>query len=319
MLHSILSKRRVGFTLVELLVVIAIIAVLIGLLLPAVQKVRDSAQRAQCQNNIKQLALATHSYHDIYQCFPNDYSNASLKCASPFIALLPFLEQQALYQAFYNQACADSPVGNSRGPLGNSGTGLTDGGSSALCASTLSVLVCPSDGLPSPAMNQIPGTNIFIGMTSYRVNGNIFVPLVPEISIAGVIDGLSNTLLLSEVYSDDPNWGVWQKSGLYVASLMCEPYWTHINGRWAILDAGNLGKDFSADCPINSRMPSEPIAVGLSGLAAIEVEGPIYNARIHGLGSGHAGGVNCALPMPPFTSSVTRSTTPLPFCPPSVP
>jgi len=296
MRNSSILKRRSGFTLVELLVVIAIIAVLIGLLLPAVQKVREAAQRAQCQNNIKQVALATQSYHDINQHFPNNFTFKAFGYTSPFIALLPFLEQQPLYQAFYNQAAAPHPIGTNGGPLGNSGTGLTDGGSSALCASTLSVLVCPSDALPAPAVNQIPGTNIFLGMTSYRVNSSIFTDEAAELPIASITDGLSNTLLLSEVYSNDPNWGVWQKSGLYYAPVSSSPYWTHINGFWTYnLGSVSAGNGFSGNNTlINYLMPAEPIAVDLSGGSAIAVESPIYGARITALGSGHPGGVNCA-------------------------
>ena len=101
------NQGRLGFTLIELLVVIAIIAILIALLVPAVQKVREAAARTQCANNLKQMGIAAHSYHDTYKTLPYSRADPGDTWA---VLIMPYIEQQALYNkwdrkslSYYNQ------------------------------------------------------------------------------------------------------------------------------------------------------------------------------------------------------------------------
>src|SRR5437588_1035852 len=93
------NRKRRAFTLIELLVVIAIIAILIGLLVPAVQKVREAAARAQCQNNLKQLALGIHNYHDVNKQLPPARVARDAYVTWP-VLIMPYIEQGPLYKQF---------------------------------------------------------------------------------------------------------------------------------------------------------------------------------------------------------------------------
>src|SRR5262245_39218495 len=109
-------KRRFrgGFTLIELLVVIAIIAVLISLLLPAVQSAREAARRAQCVNNLKQIGLALHNYHDTWGRFPMGSVQVTTPSGAyrrPFLAsLMPFIEQQNLFNSYNYDISFEQPA-----------------------------------------------------------------------------------------------------------------------------------------------------------------------------------------------------------------
>ncbi len=100
-------RRKTGFTLIELLVVIAVIASLVALLLPAVQQAREAARRSSCLNNLKQITLAIHNYHDTYQSAP---INKNISTCSPNVALLPFLEAASTYELYNMNLRYSDPV-----------------------------------------------------------------------------------------------------------------------------------------------------------------------------------------------------------------
>lgn len=193
---------RRAFTLIELLVVIAIIAILIALLVPAVQKVRDAAARAECANRLKQIGLASHQFHDAHKLFPAGMRFPNERYMSWMTQLLPFIDQQPLWmttQQAYRQSA--SPFNN----LPHVGL-----------ATVMPVYGCPADDrVRNVQVAQQTGTRV--ALTSYLgVNGlNAFTPdgilfKDSRVRMGDVSDGTSNTLLVGErPPSTDFQFGWW--------------------------------------------------------------------------------------------------------------
>lgn len=283
--------RRRGFTLIELLVVIAIIAMLVGLLLPAVQKARSAANKAQCQNNLHQLALAAQAFHDQNDRFPVGLAwdgapvNPKQKAAyfppnmtnrNMVIELLPFMEQENLVRRWnFDPLQMESMLAHDE--LGPS-------------AQIIKILLCPADQLPAPVQPVTTsgfGTRYF-GMNSYCGNAGrrsyfyadmthdgIFY-VNSKVRHADISDGSANTLMFGERYHSDPEF-----------NRIYPTYPIEVWGGWAFTTPRNAVADFmiGGEVPVNYRVPKSADVNSF----------PHIDDRLTAMGSGHGLGANIAL------------------------
>jgi prepilin-type N-terminal cleavage/methylation domain-containing protein len=259
------SPRRSAFTLIELLVVIAIIAVLIGLLLPAVQKVREAAARSKCQNNLKQLGLGLHNFHDANGAFPAARTTKSPKQSwTPYV--FPYIEQTALYQQY--DLTQDWNIASNR----DQKTGIL--------LTQISVFMCPSSPdrgatifgpLDYPATQDVTAGK-YITLLVTDKNGVGVLGKDTRRKLADITDGTSNTLLLAEDAGRDP---VWQM-GQMVPNSTSAGSWGNVGNQVVLIGFDPTTRTQPGPCGINCNNDNEIYSFHSGGANVVCADGSVH-------------------------------------------
>jgi prepilin-type N-terminal cleavage/methylation domain-containing protein/prepilin-type processing-associated H-X9-DG protein len=265
-----LSQPRCGFTLLELLVVIAIIGVLVGMLLPAVQKVREAANRMSCANNLKQLGLALHLYHDSNNAFPAAALRGVPERQAWVPSVLPFLEQQPLSTSYQFSLAWFDPANQ------------------PAVVTPLKIFQCPSTPggsrfdtfLPSqPACGDYNATTgvsaILVQVGLIPPTGDLRGVLVrnARTRIADVIDGTSTTILLAE---DAGRPQLWNAGNLVPDGYIWGGGWADARGPFAVSGASTDGSIArGGPCGINCTNATEIYAFHPGGANAVFTDGSV--------------------------------------------